>query len=199
MNNSATDGPLTQQHHQQLAIANKRARQIRNAAQVASFNGWTIAILAALSAPFALFGVAGLLVTAGLAVVAYNEFRGRKKLRKFDPSASTLLGWNQIALLAMIVGYCLWMLYSTRAGDSDLVRELKAIPDLGAALGSRGNIEQLYNHLVDLVYGSVIALSVILQGLNAAYYFSRRKLIETYLKETPAWVLDVQRATSSSA
>ena len=49
-------------------------------------------------------------ITLGLSIVAYNEFRGRKRLLNFDPSAATMLGWNQLGLLAMIVVYCLWML-----------------------------------------------------------------------------------------
>jgi hypothetical protein len=44
----------------------------------------------------------------------------------------------------------------------------------------------------------VIALSAIFQGLNAVYYFTRRKHIEAYLQETPAWVQEIERMTSAA-
>ena len=75
---------------------------------MANFNAWTTAVLAALSAPFALGGGVGLVVFAGLAIVAFNEFWGRRRLLAFDPSASTILGWNQLGLLLLISCYSLW-------------------------------------------------------------------------------------------
>ena len=47
-------------------------------------------------------------------------------------------------------------------------------------------------------YGTVIALSVIVQGLTAAYYFTRRKHVEACLRDTPAWALDVERMTTQA-
>ena len=46
------------------------------------------------------------------------------------------------------------------------------------------------------LYGSVIALSVIFQGGNALYYFTRRKHVEAYVAETPAWIRDLQSGTT---
>ena len=104
--------PLTAAHRRELAAARDRSKVIRKAARVAAFNGWTTAAIAALSAMFLLFDRSGwaIAMTLGLSIVAYNEFRGRKRLLNFDPSAATLLGWNQLGLLAMIVVYCLWSL-----------------------------------------------------------------------------------------
>jgi hypothetical protein len=194
---SASDGPLTQEHHRELALATERAKRIRKAARVANFNGWTVGIFAAASAPFALFSfsVAGLFVTAGLTLVAYNEFRGRKRLLRFDPSSATLLGWNQLGLLALIVVYCLWMLFTGLTGAGPFAAEMRADPDIAAAFGSL-KFDDLYKVLVVAVYGTVIVLTATFQGLNALYYFTRRKHLEAYLQETPDWVLDLQRATS---
>ena len=192
----ASDGPLTQEHHQQLALANGRAKRIRRAARVAAFNGWVFGIFSALSAPFAPFSLAGFLVTAGLAVIAYNEFRGRKRLLEFDPSSGTLLGWNQVALLTLIVVYCLWMLFRGLTGAGPFAAEMQAHPEIAAAVGSLDEFDHLYRVLVVIVYGTVILLSVIFQGLNALYYFSRRKYVEAYVEETPGWVLQVQRMTT---
>lgn len=192
----ASNGPLTPEHHRQLALANGRAKRIRRAARVAAFNGWVFGIFAALSAPFAPFSVAGFLVTAGLATIAYNEFRGRRRLLEFDPSSATLLGWNQVGLLTLIVVYCLWMLFRGLTGAGPFAAEMQANPEIADVLGSPEQLDYLYKVLVVTVYGTVIVLSVIFQGLNALYYFTRRKYVEAYVEETPDWVLHLQRMTT---
>jgi hypothetical protein len=191
----ATEPPLDDSHHRALAAATEREEPIRRAARVATFNAWTTSILAALSAPFAPFSVSGMLVFAGLTLVAWNEFRGRRRLLEHDPAGATILGWNQAGLLALIVAYCLWSLYSNLWGSGSIEAELKANPQLGAAIGSVQGFDAVYRTIVIVLYGSVIVLSVIFQGANALYYFSRRKYVETYVRETPAWVVDLKRAT----
>lgn len=186
------ESPLTADQRNELSSAKQSAKKIRSAARVASFNGWSLGIAAAVSAPFALFSVIGLLMAVGLAVLSFNEFRGRTRLLRFDPSATQLLGWNQLALLVMIVSYCLWMLYAGLAGESSFMAELEAQPELQAALGSMDEMGELYSSLVVALYGSVIAATVVFQGLNALYYFSRRKYVEAYVHDTPEWVRDVQ-------
>jgi hypothetical protein len=185
-------GPLTAEHHRELMLARQRSKSIRKAARVAGFNGWATAIVAALSAPFALFSLSGALVFIGLAVVAYNEFRGRKRLLQFDPSAATFLGWNQLGLLAIIVVYSLWAIHTNLSQASSVSAQLAAYSELETALGSPGQFEALARQIVFLFYGSVIAISFLFQGLNALYYFSRRAPIDTYLRDTPTWVRELQ-------
>ena len=187
--------PLTLDHRRELSSARDRARVIRKAARVAAFNGWTTALIAALSAPFSIFSPVGLALTAGLGFVAFNEFRGRKRLLNFDPRGATLLGWNQLGFLAMIVAYCAWMWYSSINSSSTLAAEMSAYADLDAALGSSGDFEALYQQIVVAVYGGVIVLSALFQGGTALYYFSRRRHVEDFIAETPAWVRDVQSGT----
>jgi hypothetical protein len=193
-----TNPPLDQSHHRALEAASRRSKPIRKAARVAAFNGWTTAVVALLSAPFACFGLVGLAVFSGLSAATWNEFRGRRRLVAFDPRGATILGWNQLGLLLMIALYCGWSLYHGLAGAGSLEAQLAANPDLKDAVGSLEGLEgleHLYRTIVVAIYGSVILLSVIFQGANAIYYFTRRRLIENYLRETPAWVLDLQRAT----
>lgn len=187
--------PLTAAHRLELTRARDRAKSIRKAAAVAAFNGWSSAIVAALSAPFAFFSLSGLVLTVGFAIIAYNEFRGRKRLLSFNPSAATLLGWNQLGLLAMLVVYCLWTMYGSYNNTGAMTAELKGYADLDAALGTAGGFEGLYKQIVVWFYGGVIALSVLFQGGNALYYFTRRRHIEEFVAETPEWVRDVQRGT----
>jgi len=162
---------------------------------VAKFNGWSTGIIAACSAPFALFSLPGFLVTAGLSLVAYNEFQGRRRLLRFDPTAPAFLGWNQVGFLALIVFYCLWMLVVGLTSGSPLAAELQAKPELRVAFDSVGDVDQFYRALTVAIYGTVIGLSVVFQGFNAIYYFTRQKHVQAYLQNTPAWVLDLQRLT----
>jgi hypothetical protein len=180
--------PLTSEQREEIALAKKRAKAVRRAAGVANINGWVTAVIAVLSAPFAPFSVVGFLVTAGLAIVAYNEFRGRKRLLDFDPGAAAFLGWNQIGLLSLIVAYCLWMMFS---GPGSLSAELQRQPELAAAVGSPEIFDELFRYVVIGFYGTVILLSVMFQGLNAFYYFTRHKHIARYLQETPVWVREI--------
>jgi hypothetical protein len=191
----ASAGPLTPEHCRELTLANQRAAKIRRAAGTATFNGWATGIFAALSAPLALFSIDGFLVTVGLSVVAYNEFRGRKRLLQFDPRSTILLGWNQVGLMTLIVVYCLWMLYSSLTSVNPFAAQVAANPELA---GSLNQFDQLYKGLAVTVYGTVIVVSVIFQGLNSLYYFSRRKYVEAYVQETPEWVIDLQRRMTSS-
>jgi hypothetical protein len=184
---------LTPEHRHELVLANVRAKKIRRAAGVAAFNGWATGSLAALSAPFALSGMANVCVTVGLSVIAYNEFRGRKRLLQFDPEAPVLLGWNQIGLMMLILVYCLWMLFTTFSGAGAFATEIAANPELAGAIGSMKEFDQLYKDLAVAIYGAVIGISVAFQGLNALYYFTRRKHVIAYVRETPKWVLNLQQ------
>lgn len=190
------NGPLSQEQQQEVAAAHDRAQKIRKAAAVAGFNGWVTGIIAACSAPFALFGLSGLLVTAGLSFVAYNEFKGRRRLLQFDQKAPAFLAWNQIGFLALITCYCAWMLVVGLSGESLFAEELKTNPELRSLIGSADDLDHFYRIIVAVFYGTVIALSAIFQGLNAFYYFTRQKHVDDYLQKTPDWVLDLQHLTS---
>jgi hypothetical protein len=77
-------------------------------------------------------------------------------------------------------------------GASSLVAELAASPELnqaGVELSALG--KNILPMIVIGFYGTVIGLSVIFQGANAAYYFTRRKYVARYVAETPAWVRDL--------
>jgi hypothetical protein len=193
-----SDSPLAAEHHAEFAAAHEQARKIRKAAGVANFNGWTTAVFAVCSAPFALFSVVGFLVFAGLAIVAYNEIQGRKRLLQFDPTAPNFLGWNQLGFLAFIVVYCAWMTFTGLTGESPIAAELDGNPEIGQVLGSLEEFDYMYKGLIVAVYGTVVVLSVIFQGLNAVYYFTRRTHIECYLRDTPDWVVAVQRTAAAS-
>ena len=72
-----------------------------------------------------------------------------------------------------------------------MTAEIQGSAELSDALGSV-DLEGLYKQISVAFYGSIIAGSVLMQGLTAWYYFSRRKHIEACVRETPAWALDVE-------
>ncbi|WP_146441727.1 hypothetical protein [Botrimarina colliarenosi] len=191
-------GPLSESQHREVAVAHDRSRKIRRAAGVAAFNGWSIGVLAALSAPFALFSLPALVLAGGMGLVAWNEFRGRRRLLAFDESAPAFLGWNQLGFLALIIVYCVWQLVTSLSGDSPFAAELAAKPQLREVFGSGDGIDSLYRVIVMAFYGVVIALSVVFQGGNAVYYFTRRKHVIAYRQSTPTWVREVQSATAGA-
>jgi hypothetical protein len=38
---------------------------------------------------------------------------------------------------------------------------------------------------------------VVFQGVNAIYYFTRRRHVEAYIAQTPEWIRDLQRTMPS--
>ena len=77
-----------------MAEAKQRRKKIDRAATVAAIGGWVTAVLAALSAPFAVFHFESLLAGIVLGAVAYHEFKGRRMLMSLHPMAPRVLGVN---------------------------------------------------------------------------------------------------------
>ena len=177
---------LTPEMQQELRDAKERAGSFLGAAKVAAFNGWSIGFFAVVSLLFGLFSLTSFLVGVGLAIVARNEFVGRRRLRSLDPSGLELLWRNQVGFLGLIVAYCLWSMYVTVAVPDP---EMTQLTDL---LGE--GTEELIQSLTVIVYAAVIVATAIFQGLNARYYFVRTARIRDYVRDTPPWVLDLQRS-----
>ncbi len=180
--------PLSLEQRQELSEANERARKVLGAAKVATFNGWTIGIFAAFGLLFGIFSVTALVMGVGMGLVARNEFRGRTLLRQFDPLGPRLLGRNQLGFMGLIIVYSLWSMYQTVSNPITEIAGLEAIA---------GSVGGLVTEVTLAVYGGVIVLTALFQGLNARYYFVRTQLVEGYLRETPDWIVEIQRCTSA--
>lgn len=178
--------PLTPEQKEALELAGGRARAFIGAAKVAAFNGWSIGAFAAITLLFGLFSLTTLVLGAGMAVVARNEFRGRAAILRSDPAGPELLWRNQIGFMGLLIAYCLWSIYWTVAGPDPQIAELTEL--LGAGM------DELVRSLTITVYVAVIAATALFQGLNARYYFRRIELIKAYLRDTPDWVLELQRS-----
>lgn len=186
-------GPLRAEHYAALRAASARRRRVDRAAGVATFNAWSAAIAAAVTATFALFSVTALVMAVGFAAVAWVEFRGRTMLRQLDERGPRLLAMNQAALFLLLLGYCAWSIYVTLGQAGVYGQMLADHPELARVLDPQ-QIESLVRLTAVLVYGGVVALSAAFQGGMAIYYLTRTSHLRAYREQTPTWVLDVQRA-----
>jgi hypothetical protein len=182
---------------QAVTLAHQRAGKLRKAAGMALFNGiwlWVFSglslLIVAMEGLFGEFDVVGTIMFLGLGAVAWNELRGRKLLKQYQPKSTVVLGWNQLALMALIVGYGAWMLVSTMSAGNPFKETMQSVPQAGKMLGG---LSRLYDILTLLLYGGLIVGSVICQGVNSLYYFTRAKFLRAYLAETPDWVVEMQR------
>ena len=182
------DPGLTPEQRRELTTAKERARSFMGAARTATFNIWTIGSFAAVTLLFGLFSLTALVLGVGMAVVTWTEHKGRAMLRRFDPEGPRLLGRNQLGLMALIIAYALWSMYRTTAHPDPELAQIDAL------LG--GDTAGLVTELTMYVYVGVIVLTALFQGLLARYYFKRIALVEAYVRDTPQWVLDMQRAAS---
>jgi hypothetical protein len=179
-------GPLSPGQRDDLTRAGERARKILAAGRVATFNCWTLGVFGAVSLLYGLFSLTGLIVGICLAILAWNEFRGRELLRQFEPNGLKLLVRNQVGLMSLVVAYCLWSMYQTVANPNIEVARLEELAGLPGDFAT---------DLTMIVYGLAIVLTLLFQGINARYYFTRTKLLADYLRETPRWIIDLQRSS----
>lgn len=182
------DPRLTPEQLQALNDAKERAKGIHGAAKVAAFNGWTVAIFAGLTVLFGLTSPVLLALGAGMAVVSRNEFRGRRLLQNLDREGPRLLTRNQVGFMVLIVAYCGW----------SIVRTLTHPDPQWAQLQELAGLEPGYiQDLMVTGYVAAILLTLLFVGLNARYYHRRTAMLEEYLRNTPPWVVDLQRATTT--
>lgn len=178
---------LSPEQKDALEDARKRAARFLGAAKLATFNGWSLGIFAALTIPFAFRSFPAMVLGVGMAVAARNEFKGRNLIRRIDPAGPRLLGRNQIGLMAVVIAYCLWCIYGAYAHpDLKLQQQLDLV---GVPAGT-------VRSLTVLVYAVLIATTVIFQGLTARYYFVRIRRIEAYLRRIPGWIVELQRTVT---
>jgi hypothetical protein len=185
---------LTEHHLRQLEAARLTGRKIGRAVAIARFDGWSIATVAALTLLFGFTSVSGVLLAAGMGVVAFFELRGAAALRRLDPAAPRSMGINQIALASLLIVYSFWRIYVTLTGPGVYAEAAATDPALGKALAPIENLTRLVTLAAN---AGMIVVSLFAQGGLAAYYFSRVKHIQAYLAQTPAWVVAVQKSGST--
>jgi hypothetical protein len=197
--------PISEPQRQALHAAEAAARRFAFAPKVATLNGASMLLAAAISLLLGLFDHGLLLSAVVLGVCGWFELDGGRRLRAYDPRAPLQLALNQLVLLALVVSYAAFKLVSAFTGENSLVAELAQHPELAAMLGQVDdpNVTQALDSMSDMyrwgvvaVYSGLIGIAAIIQGGVAAYYLSRRKYVKAFLESTPPWVIEFMRRPS---
>jgi hypothetical protein len=183
--------PLSEEDFRLLRRAAASREPVRKVAATARFSAVTTLVIGVAGIPFLFFSPSSiaLLMVIGICTIGVIEFVGYRRIRRGMPSAATWLGRNQLAFMALIVGYCIFQMATVAR------KPLAAFnsPELQSSLSQLDQgLSQQIEHWTPIVgygfYGLVLVLSVLFQGGLALYYFSRRRHLETLETSTPAWV-----------
>lgn len=181
-----------------------RRKAIKNAAATARTSAAVTLVLGILAVLFVLVWPSwqSAVMAVGLCAVGTVEYLGHRKMRQADPAAARLLGRNQLAFLALIVLYCVVQMVSfspeqarAAALSAESRSQLDAMPSMAKDIDSQ--IDRWAPLVVYSFYGLVIVLSGAFQGGLAAYYFTRRRHLEAFNRDTPAWVRQVIAETGA--
>ncbi len=178
---------LTAEQIYAIEAARGRMKKIRRAVAVARFDAYSLAFFAVVTLLFGYSSPSAIFVGLGLGAVAFVELRATPMLLQLEPRAAVILGWNQVALMAVLILYSLWNLLVPPVAppmDADTKEALKSVGM---------DITDMVSQANHLFYTVLIALSVAFQGYSAIFHFRRKKLIEEYLIETPDWISHMQR------
>jgi cytochrome b len=179
---------------QQLALATKAWGKMRRLASYAAFDGWTLAVLGALSLICGGYGSASaLLISFVLIGAGVFEIISVRRLRQLQPTAIPHLAYNQFGLAAALIIYSLFSLIQAHlhGGNSGVSSEVEqALSDAG---GSTSDARAQVTSLMDIFYSCLIAFALVWQGGTGLYYLSRRKALQEYLDQTPDWIQQMQR------
>lgn len=181
--------PASPQHLEQIDAARKRGKAINNCAGVAKLSGWTIAIFGAITVITSIGSIIGMALGVGMCVLAQYELRGAKDIRRLNADAPKKLARNQLILGGLVLLYSLGSLWTALHTPSELAE----------ALGSEG--AQMFGSYIEMeryayiaLYGTMIVGAILGCGGTALYYARRKQLIEKYVRETPPWIVELQRA-----
>lgn len=187
---SESAGPLSEADYLLLRQIGLSRRPVLRAVRVARASAISTLILGFASMPFALFStsLAGGLIVLGICICGVVEYIGAQRLRDGVPSATTLLGLNQLGFFVIICTYCVMQMLSmsefTREANASLDRAMSENPEVSNLLQAlRGLIPLLSYGL----YALVALASLLAQGGLAVYYFTRRRHAEALRRDVPAW------------
>jgi hypothetical protein len=186
-------GGLTQVQLAELARARIVGRKVGRATAVATVDGWTTGIFGGLSIILSFGSVPGILLGAGMAMIAWFQLRSAQALKQLDLEAPKRLARHQLVLGLLLFAYAAFSLWQGLTNPSLLSEATKSDPQVAEILSSYG-MDDLARTVYTAVYGSMMVIAVIGTGLAALYYSTRQKHVKAYHEATPQWILDLQRA-----
>ena len=187
-------GP-TPQHVEQIATAKRLGKKIRRVTSVATIDAWTVAVFAGLTLLTGFMSFPAVALGSGMGFVAMLEFRTVEQLKRLNPKAPARLARNQLILGAFLFIYAAWNLFqSYHNAGNDISSQIGNDPQLRQMLGG---VDDLAKTIMVALYGSLMVIALVGPGLTALYYWSCAPHIKRYVEQTPAWILDLQRAGMS--
>jgi hypothetical protein len=190
--------PLNEAQLQALAQARAAQRKLRFASFIALSNVIGLGTFAFLSLAFGLLELSLSPMAVALALLAWNEARGRRLLLDGDAQAPRRLAFNQLALFGCVLFHCIYSAVVAWTGPSLLDTVLLADPSLPDVLGgaadgagtSLGELSQWGRVAALVIYGAVALGSAAVQGLTALYYSSLKPTVAA-LAAAPAWAREL--------
>jgi hypothetical protein len=183
------------QHLEQIAAARKRGKTIKRCASTASFSAWTMAIFGACTVLGSIGSWVGMALGVGMCVLSHFEFKGARDIRRLDINAPKRLARNQMILCAALLIYSVVSLWTALHAQSELDKAIGNDPAVRQMIGSSiGELERTGSIVLYTLVGVAAILGC---GGAALYYNSRRKHIEAYVRETPPWITQLERAGMS--
>ena len=184
-------GPLSEDDFIDVRLAVTRRKAIRSAARVANWSSTSMIVLGAGAFVLALLMNSPVSMAAAFLVCAIGlvEFLGYRRMSAASRSASTILGTNQLVLLALVVAWCVIQM-ATFTPEKMKASIAAEAPDLASALPEmQKSIETLGPIITYVFYSLVIVCSIAFQGGLALYYFTRKRHLEAWHRDTPPWVM----------
>jgi hypothetical protein len=193
-----SSSPLDEAQLAVLVQARAARRKLRFASFIALSNVIGLGTFAFLSLALGLLELSLSPIGLALALLAWNEARGRRLLLEGDAGAPRRLAFNQLALLGCVLLHCVYSAFMAWTGPTLLDTVLLAdptLPDLldGAASGAGTSLDELsrWGRMAALViYGGVAFGSAAVQGLTALYYSSLKPAVAA-LAALPAWAREL--------
>lgn len=182
------------QHLEQIAAARKRGKAIKRCASTATFSAWTMAIFGACTVLGSIGSWVGMALGVGMCVLSHFEFKGARDIRRLDINAPKRLARNQMILCAALLIYSVVSLWTALSGPSEIDKALGNDQALKQMVGSVTEVER---SITIGLYTLVGVAAILGCGGAALYYNSRRKHIEAYVRETPPWITQLERAGMS--
>jgi len=187
--------PLDESHFLIVRRAAGRRRPVRSAARTAAWDaGITLTIgLLGLLLSLAWWSWLGVLITAAICAIGVVGLVGRRAMSAANPSAARILGLNQIAFMSLIVLYCVIQMLTFSARQEtgtllsgEVMSQLRDFAGMDPTM--LAEMDRAVALLVYGFYSLVILVSICGQGGLALYYFTRRRHLEAFRRETPEWV-----------
>lgn len=187
----ATAAPISEAQLREITLAEEREQRFAFARKLALLNGVGLGIGALFVLAAGIADPTSWLLGVLLGALAYAELRGRKLLAIYDRRALTLLGFNQLGLVALVCIYASFRIYAGLSADSPMRQILSDTPELTEALSTFDltSVDELYRSVITGFYAVLMVVTALLQGSCALYYLSRRKYLLAFLERTPPWVL----------